>query len=76
MVDFIYHMTLKLIKTRTFGVKTSIFCHLFSNIIMDVIALPLVVYQFYCMVLFHSNTPRHVIKRFKSLVHFFDIFRE
>ena len=27
MLDFIYHMTLKLIKYHIFGVKTSIYCH-------------------------------------------------
>ena len=32
-----YHMTLKLIKNCILGVKTSIFCHLLCNVIMDVI---------------------------------------
>ena len=40
MLDFIYHMTLKLIKNRIFGVKTSRFCHLLRNVIMDVIMYP------------------------------------
>ena len=33
MLDSIYHMTLKFIKNRIFGVKTSKFCHLLRNII-------------------------------------------
>ena len=39
MLDSIYHMTLKLLKNRVFGVKTSRICHLLRNIIMDVITL-------------------------------------
>ena len=55
MLDFIYHMTLKLLKNRIFGVKTSRFCHLLRKVIMDVITASfeicksLVVYRFYCM---------------------------
>ena len=37
MLDFNYHMTLKLLKNRIFGVKTSRFCHLLCNVIMDII---------------------------------------
>ena len=40
MLDSIYHMTLKLTKTPIFGMKTSRFCHLLRNIIMDVIMFP------------------------------------
>ena len=40
MLDSIYHMTLKSIKNRIFGVETSIFCHFFRNGIMDVITFP------------------------------------
>ena len=40
MLDSIYHMTLKLIKIRILGVKTSRFCHLLRNVIMDVITFP------------------------------------
>ena len=36
-LDSIYHMALKLLKNHIFGVKTSIFCHLLCNVIMDVI---------------------------------------
>ena len=40
MLDSIYHMTLKLIKNRIFGVKTSRFCHLLCNVIMNAITFP------------------------------------
>ena len=68
MLDSIYNMTLKLFSNHTFGVKASRFCNLLRDIIMDVITLcfkickPLVVYQFYCMALYHSQTRHHVIK--------------
>ena len=39
MLDSISHLTLKLLKNPIFGVKTSRFCHLLCNIIMDVITL-------------------------------------
>ena len=39
MLDSIYHMTLKLLKNHIFGVKTSSFCHLLRNVIMDFITL-------------------------------------
>ena len=35
MFDSIYHMTLKLLKNRIFGVKTSRFCRLLCNVIKD-----------------------------------------
>ena len=44
----IYHMTIKLIKIRIFGVKTSRSCQI-------------VVYRFYCIALYQSQTRRHVI---------------
>ena len=31
MLDSFYHMTLKLLKNRMFGLKTSIFCHLLTQ---------------------------------------------
>ena len=37
MLDSIYHMTLKLLKYHIFGAKTTWFCHLLRNIIMDII---------------------------------------
>ena len=40
MLDSIYHMTLELIKSRILGVKTSRFCYLLPNVIMDVITFP------------------------------------
>ena len=68
MLDSIYHMTLKLLKNHIFGIKTSRFCHLLGNVIMDVITFPkiskpLVVYQFYCMALFHFQMQRHMIRK-------------
>ena len=40
MLDSIYHMALKFIKNRFFGVKKSRFCHLLRSVIMDVITFP------------------------------------
>ena len=40
MLDSIYHIKLRLIKIRIFGVKTSRFCHLLRNVIVDVITFP------------------------------------
>ena len=40
MLDSIYHMTLNLIKNHIFGLKTSRFCHLLLNVIMDLITFP------------------------------------
>ena len=37
MLDSFFQMTLKSIKTRIFGVKTSRLCHLSRNVIMDVV---------------------------------------
>ena len=37
MLDFIYHMTLKLIKNHFFGLKMSRSCNILRNVIMDVI---------------------------------------
>ena len=31
MLDYIYHMTLKYLKITFFGVKTSRFCHIFTQ---------------------------------------------
>ena len=39
MLDSVHHMALKLLKNRILGVKTSRFCHLLRNVIMDVITL-------------------------------------
>ena len=40
MLDSIYHMKLKLIKNHIFGMKTSRFCHLLRNFILDIIMFP------------------------------------
>ena len=39
MLDSIYHITLKLLTNRFFGVKTSRFCRILRNVIIDVITL-------------------------------------
>ena len=39
MLDSIFHMTLKLLKNHIFGMKTSRFCHLLRNVIMEIITL-------------------------------------
>ena len=53
MLDSIYHMTLELIKN--FSMKTSLFCHLLHNVIMDVFTL----YYTICKPLVVCK-PRHV----------------
>ena len=40
MLDSIYHMTLKILTNRIFGVKTSIFSLILRNIIMGIITFP------------------------------------
>ena len=61
------HGTLKLLNNRILGVKTFRLCYDLRNAIMDVLmqcyqnCKPLVVYRFYCMALYHSQTRRHVI---------------
>ena len=40
MLDFIYHMTLKILKNYIFCVKTSRFSLILGNVIMDVIKFP------------------------------------
>ena len=53
LLDSFYHMSLKLIKNPIFGVKTSRFCHLLRNLIMDVIGLSIFLHGII------SLTPRH-----------------
>ena len=55
ILDSIYHMTLRLLLNLISAVKTLKFCHCVRNVAM------LVVYQFYCMALFHSQTRGHMI---------------
>ena len=40
VLDSINHMTLKLMENCNFGIKTSRFCHLLRNVIMNVITFP------------------------------------
>ena len=37
MLDSIYHRTIKLLKNRILCVKTSGFCHILRNVIMDIV---------------------------------------
>ena len=37
MLDYIYHMTLNVLKNRIFGVKTSRLWHLLLNFIIEVV---------------------------------------
>ena len=64
MLDSVYHMTSRLPLNLNSAVKTY-FCHYVVNVVMGVITFPvkLVVYRFYCMALFHSQTRRHTINR-------------
>ena len=39
MLDSFYHMALELLKSRIFGMETTIFCHLLHIVIIDVITL-------------------------------------
>ena len=39
MLDSIYHLTVKVLKIAFFGVKTSVFSHILSNVMIDVIKL-------------------------------------
>ena len=60
-VRFYFSHDIKITLKSHFDVKTSIFCHLLCNVLMDVITLrnlifkPLVVYGFYCMAFYHSH---------------------
>ena len=61
MLDSIYHMTLQLLKNHFFGVKTSLFCHLLRNVIMDAITLgckSVNHYWFIDFIAWHYTTPR------------------
>ena len=68
IVDSIHHMTLKLLLNLVFARKTLRFCHIYLMLIwtsshsLTKICKLLVVYQFYCTVLYHSQTRRHMIK--------------
>ena len=76
MLDSIYHITLKLLETH-FGMKTSNFSIFYAtlkwtslcNDFKSVNHYILVVYQFYCLDLFHSRTRSHVIRSHTPSVH-------
>ena len=56
MLDSFYHIALRLLYRK----KTLYFCHYVRNVVMHVKTFP--VNLFYRMVLFHSQTRRHMIK--------------
>ena len=65
ILDSIYHLTLRLLWNLFLAIKRFNFCHYVRNFVMDVITFPkfykpLVVYQFYCMALFHSQMRLHI----------------
>ena len=71
MLDSIYHMTLRLLLYDIKITLKSHFCRknvinlsLCTHVAVDVITFSRksVVYRFYCMRLFHSQTPSHMIK--------------
>ena len=64
MLDSIYHMTLRVHLIS--AVKRYNFVFMYAMLLrmskhFQKICKPLVVYQFYCMALFHSQTRRHII---------------
>ena len=59
----------KIFCNHIFVVKMSRYCHLLGKGINGrhyLICKPLVVYRFYCMVLYHSQTRRHMIQFFRT----------
>ena len=64
--DSIYHMVLKLLQKRLFGVKTSGVCRFprnaqwkpLNNVNM---CKPLISYRFRCMTLYQTQTQRHIL---------------
>ena len=53
MLDSIYHMTLKFIESRMFGVKMSRFCHLLRNVLRQDFAI------LYTTITFPKNHVNH-----------------
>ena len=66
MLDSIYHMTLKLLKKYNFWHEKIKILPSFTQQYNGIhyVTLLNLVYPFYCMVLHHSQTGRHVIKHF------------
>ena len=66
MLDSIYHMTLRFLWNFILGVKSYNFVIMYAMLLwtskhFPKICKPLVVYRFYCMELFHSQTRHHMI---------------
>ena len=74
MLDSIYHMT-NTLKSHFWRYKFDIMIAtlLWTSKRFPKIDKPLVVYRFYCMAFFHSQTRRHMIKRYIQ-VYFDNIF--
>ena len=68
MLDSIYHMTLRLLSRKNVIILSLCTHRCYGrNNFPENRYKPLVVYRFYCMVLFHSQTRRHMIKLFIPL---------
>ena len=71
MLDSFYHMTLKLFCNRVFGMKTSRFCKIYVTLLWasfhNVIKIhtSFMVYRFYNIAVYHSQTRRHLITKKK-----------
>ena len=73
MLDSIHHMTFRILLNLISGVKKTL-CNVvntYATLLWTPLRFPkidksLVVYRFYCMALFHSQTRRHMIKVVKS----------
>ena len=66
ILDYIYHMTLRLLWNLNLALKryNCVIMYamlLWTSLRFPKIDKPLVVYRFYCMALFHSQTLRHMI---------------
>ena len=69
MLDSIYHMALRLLRNLNSAVERYAFVIMYATLLwtslrVPLIHKPLVVYRFYCMVLFHSQTQRHMIIKY------------
>ena len=68
MLDYIYHMTLKLLKITFLAWKCQYFAIFYATLLWTSLRIVTksvnhyVFYPFYCMTLYHSQTWRHVIK--------------
>ena len=66
MIDSIYHITLRILLNLISGVKTLHFCHYVRTVVINAITFPVNQQatsglSFYCMTLFNSMMPGHMI---------------